>query len=64
MASDINIQEQESFSLSAVKAIVDYDDGVLFGTDGGGMVKLKDGIFIHYTPKIAILAAMQFILYL
>lgn len=51
VASDINIQEQESFSLSAVKAIVDYDDGVLFGTDGGGMVKLKDGIFIHYTPK-------------
>lgn len=42
---------EESFALKDIKAIVDYQDKVLFGLDGGGIVELKDGEIVNYTSQ-------------
>lgn len=49
--SSLNIRQQNDFALPDIKAVTDYQGGVMFGTDGGGLVEWKDGKFTRFTPQ-------------
>lgn len=48
--ADLSVSPVHSFNLMDIKSIVDYKDGVWFGTDGGGLIEAKDNTYKYYTP--------------
>lgn len=46
-----HIEQLESFHLSDIKTIIDYQDKVLFGTDGGGVTEMDGNRLFYYTPQ-------------
>lgn len=45
------IEKQLDFMLLDIKATIDYQGKVLFGTDGGGLVEWMSGKFIQFIPQ-------------